>query len=86
MRETRSSGSVEGVVSDHDPYSDLSKEFASPKKRVRSAPGHRLRCVHAKPRIHGVLLLAGVALIVKAFCTEIAFKAVLGAAVRYPWS
>jgi hypothetical protein len=23
MREIRSSGSVEGVVSDHDPYSDL---------------------------------------------------------------
>jgi len=23
MRETRSSGSVEGVMGDHDPYSDL---------------------------------------------------------------
>jgi hypothetical protein len=28
----------------------------------------------------------GVAVIVKAFCAKIAFKAVLVAAVRYPWS
>jgi len=26
MREIRSSGSVEGVVSNHDPYSDLSRK------------------------------------------------------------
>jgi hypothetical protein len=27
MREIRSSGSVEGVVSNHDPYSDWSPEY-----------------------------------------------------------
>jgi hypothetical protein len=29
MRETRSSGSVEGVMSNRDPYSDSQKKFLS---------------------------------------------------------
>jgi hypothetical protein len=42
MRETRPSGSVEGVVSNHDPYSDcpgLGRRigFSSPKRRIRCA-------------------------------------------------
>jgi hypothetical protein len=31
MRETRSSGSVEGVMSNHAPYSDFLRHFASGK-------------------------------------------------------
>ena len=51
MRETRSSGSVEGVVSNHDPYSDCDPScayFGSDLRLEPSDAGGALRLVGAK--------------------------------------
>ena len=46
MRETRSSGSVEGVMSNRDPYSDHKKSFVSPIN-------HASRTIAIKPDVKG---------------------------------
>ena len=38
MRESRLSGSVEGVMSDHDSYSDCEITFSAPKKQETHLP------------------------------------------------
>jgi hypothetical protein len=38
MRETRPSGSVEGVMSNHDPYCDFEIEFCAPECELAHGP------------------------------------------------
>ena len=43
MRETRSSGSVEGVMSNRDPYSDFMEEEEDGKSYYAGSPKHMKR-------------------------------------------